>query len=441
VARDHAEQRVSLKEYSLNNVLMEYHFLRSIIFKVLREEAPLTAEESDIINDVIDRGVAHAGQHYMEMSEKKLRESQEHFRLLVEGTAEYVIFMLSPEGEIQTWNPGAERFSGYRAEEVVGKHFSILHIDDEIGVGQPARELRIAIEQGKYAEDRVQVRKDGSSFWASVVITTLYDDRRQIRGFSMVTCDISERKRVENISKEAIRLRDEFLSIASHELKTPLTSLKMQAQMRALNLSRGNFAAFSPERLKKMVSDDTRQIDRISRLIDDMLDISRIHTGKLSANPENFDLYQMTQEVLERYREQIEATGSELGLVHSESAKGYWDRFRLEQVLANLLMNARKYGAGKPIEVSVSREGKWAKLIVRDHGIGIDKANQERIFGRFERAVSPTEISVFGLGLYISKQIVEMHKRSIRVESELGKGSTFTLELPIEAEQGVSHGG
>lgn len=557
VGIEHAEQRINLTNYSLNNVLSEYHLLRRIIFQVLQQDAPLSFTESDMINYVIDRGIAQAGQHYMELSEARLLESQEHFQLLVEGTIEYAIFMLSPEGNVQTWNKGAERIKGYKAEEIIGKHFSIFYPPQAILVGHPAKELKIAAAEGKYEEEGMRVRKDGTSFLANVVINSLRDEHGKIKGYSKVTRDITELKNAEDLfrifansinqlawiadehgwiqwynsrwyeytgtsikdmegwgwqsvhhpevlpkvlekwqgsiasgtpfdmvfplksaageyrsfltrvvpvrdsegrilrwfgtntdiqaqkdietalaeandkAKLALRVRDEFISIASHELKTPLTSLLLQVQMRSRKLLKGELTSITPDQISKMIETDKRQLERISRLIDDMLDVARINTGNLTIHLEHFDLCGLAQEVLDTHHDQFTSMGSKVTLVCCDPVEGTWDRFRIEQAIANLLTNAAKYGSGKEVEVSVAHDNNRAKLIVRDQGMGIATEHLDRIFNRFERAVIPSEVSGLGLGLFITRQIVELHGGTIRVESELGKGSTFIMELPF----------
>ena len=254
---------------------------------------------------------------------------------------------------------------------------------------------------------------------------------QQAKGFFVLGYDVTEKNKNEQALREAIRARDEFLSVASHELKTPLTSLKLQAQLRSRNLEKGNISAFTQEQLNKMVVTDARQIDRLIHLVDDMLDISRINTGKLSIRREQLDLCELTREVLDRFQNQLESTGSTVTLDCGTAVTGNWDRFRLEQVLVNLFTNAMKYGAGTPIQITVSRMGALALLTVRDQGIGIAQENHDRIFQRFERAVSANQVSGLGLGLYIVRQIVEMHGGTIEVESELGKGSTFKVTLPL----------
>ncbi|MEW6056265.1 MAG: PAS domain S-box protein [Bdellovibrionota bacterium] len=232
---------------------------------------------------------------------------------------------------------------------------------------------------------------------------------------------------------KAIQARDDFMSVASHELKTPLTSLKLQTQIRQREISKGNLRRFTPEKLPLLVSEDDKQISRLIRLVDDMLDVSRIQTGKLSLSAEEFDLCDMIQDVLTRLSPQLEAKGCQVTFEAKCVAVGHWDRYRIEQVFINLLTNALKYGVGKPISVNVSAGGGVAHFSVSDHGIGIAEDDQARIFGRFERAVSVNSISGLGVGLYISKRIVEAHGGRIYVQSELGKGSIFTVELPTDA--------
>ncbi len=230
--------------------------------------------------------------------------------------------------------------------------------------------------------------------------------------------------------QQAVQIRDEFMSIASHELKTPLTSLMLQSQMRKRNLRKADPAAFTLERLAKMFDTDERQIQRITRLIDDMLDISRISSGKLSMNIEQFDLCELIRDLVERSSEQFVAAGCLVKFEVCQSAVGSWDRFRIEQVVMNLLTNAMRYGAGKPIVIRVKLDQDRARIVVHNQGRGIAKEDHERIFQRFERAVSGNEISGLGLGLYIVRQIMEAHHGSIRVESELDQGATFIVELP-----------
>lgn len=228
--------------------------------------------------------------------------------------------------------------------------------------------------------------------------------------------------------EEALETRDTFLSIASHELKTPLTSLKLQTE-----LTRRYFSAASslePGRTQKFLDQSEKQIKRITSLVEDMLDTSRIDTGKLTLRPERFDLRVLIQELLPRLAPVMEAAGCEVQFEGGEIIFGNWDRFRLEQVITNLLTNAARYGGGKPVEIRAGVEGPFAVMSVRDHGRGIAKADQDRIFHRFER-ITPNEVSGLGIGLFIVKQVVGLHGGTVLVKSEPGEGSEFTIRLPL----------
>lgn len=254
---------------------------------------------------------------------------------------------------------------------------------------------------------------------------------RIVEGLASQAAVAMDNARLYRNLQESVRARDEFLSIASHELKTPLTSMRLQTQIRARNLENRNLEAFSEDRLRKMVAGDKRQVERLSRLVDDMLDIARISSGKLTFHLERFDLCALVRDVVDRHELQLEMSGCPVELECGGPAEGNWDPFRIEQVLTNLLNNAMSYGAGKPVKVTVERVANSAVLRVTDSGIGIAPENQTRVFERFERAISSRNISGLGLGLYISRHIVEMHGGSIQVESELGTGSTFTVTLPL----------
>jgi PAS domain S-box-containing protein len=249
-----------------------------------------------------------------------------------------------------------------------------------------------------------------------------------------VTDNVVARQKIETLAdelNEALRARDDFLSIASHELKTPLTSLKLRVQLHRKAITLALPKATSLPQIESTVAQTERQVTRLTRLVDDMLDVSRIQSGKLSINKQRFDICELMAEVIERMRSQFEAAKIHVPeFVACAEIFGDWDRMRLEQVLINLLTNAIRYGDGKRIQVGVNSSAGRVALFVRDQGIGIREEMQSIIFNRFERAVGASEISGLGLGLFITRQIVVAHGGTIRVDSEFGKGSTFWVELP-----------
>jgi PAS domain S-box-containing protein len=389
-----------------------------------------------------------------------LSKPEDNLQLFIDAVLDYAIFALDPDGRVMTWNKGAQRLKGYSAQEIIGQHFSIFYTAEDRARRHPQHELKRAALEGKYEEEGWRVRKDGTHFWANVMITAVFDQGKLI-GFSKVTRDLTERKRSEDLLEKrveqrtrelteakgdaerlamrlqvALNSRDEFLSVASHELKTPLTSLKLQAQMRKRILNKPNFKGFSIDELTKMTNDDERQVERLNRLVDDMLDISRISSGKLSLSLEMVDLALLIRETLERFALQLETIGCVVEFQGPPTLVGEWDPYRIEQVFINLLTNAMKYGDGKPILIVAEARGDRVRFSVKDNGMGISKKDQERIFYQFERAVSSSEIGGLGLGLFIADQIVKIHQGKITVKSELGEGATFEVELPLHSQSG-----
>ncbi|WP_019409688.1 hybrid sensor histidine kinase/response regulator [Pseudomonas psychrophila] len=231
--------------------------------------------------------------------------------------------------------------------------------------------------------------------------------------------------------EHAVRMRDDFMSIVSHEVRTPLNGLILETQLRKMHLARNNASAFTMDKMHAMVERDERQIQSLIRLIEDMLDVSRIRTGKLSIRPGEFDLSRAVANLLEVFSPQISAAQSSVNFTADQPVVGQWDEFRIEQVISNLLTNALRYGAKKPIDVTVYTEDDFAVVAVRDNGIGISKDNQQRIFQQFERVSGSHVVAGLGLGLFISEQIVAAHNGKITVQSELGEGALFTIHLPL----------
>jgi signal transduction histidine kinase len=243
----------------------------------------------------------------------------------------------------------------------------------------------------------------------------------------------ADERRARAELQEAVRARDEFLSLASHELKTPLTSLALHAKILESSWERDEDAP--PQAAQRFLEQTHKQTARLSRLINDMLDISRIDSGKLALEREQFDLSALVAEVVGRVQPLLAEAGCEARVQVDEPVVGSWDRFRIDQVVTNLLTNAIRYGEGHPIDIAVRKQGDSAVLQVRDRGRGIASEDHQRIFRKFERAVQGSDASGLGLGLFIVQEVVRGHGGTVRVESRPGEGSTFLVELPVNASQ------
>ena len=239
--------------------------------------------------------------------------------------------------------------------------------------------------------------------------------------------DETAREAAERELRSVIEARDEFFSVATHELKDPLFSIQLSLQLlRHATEKQGPV----PPHVAHHLDVCGRQSDRLARIIDNLLDVSRIQGNRLRLDPEVIDLSELAREALTRLRETARSAGSELSLDAHGPVIGYFDRLKLDQVLSNLLANAMKYGAGRPVVVRVREEGSAAVVEVEDHGPGVAPADHERIFARFERASGWHQKESLGLGLYIVRSIAEAHGGTVTVRSELGRGATFTLTLP-----------
>jgi PAS domain S-box-containing protein len=383
-------------------------------------------------------------------AQEALRLNEERFRLLIEGVKDYAIFMLDTTGYIITWNSGAQLIKGYAADEIIGQHFSIFYPPEDVHNGKPESELRIATLEGKYEEEGWRVRKDGSRFWANVLITALFDQHGELRGFGKVTRDMTERKLAEEQQEQlwaqerqlilereerarmesAMRQRDMFLAVLAHELRTPLTSLLGNAQ---LLLRRGRHDHTLTERDQRHVEVIVSQSERLNEMVSLQLDISRLHTGQLLVERQPVDVAAVVRLVVE---EVLPMVTMHTVTYHGPDAPVLveGDRLRLFQVLQNLVQNAIKYSpAGGTVQLTVEARDTTAQIAVKDEGIGIPQAELPRLFQRFYRAtnVDAQRIGGLGVGLYVVKELVTLHGGTVEVESEEGQGSTFIITLPL----------
>jgi PAS domain S-box-containing protein len=359
-----------------------------------------------------------------------LRESEERFRLLVEGVQEYAIFMLDPEGKVTSWNRGAEMIKGYAASEIIGSHFSRFYPQEAILQGKPAWELETATRYGSVEEEGWRVRKDGSRFWANVVITALRDKEGDLRGFAKVTRDMTERRRVEQL-EQADRQKDEFLALLAHELRNPLAPIRTALEV----LRRRDVPAPALDQAGLLAE---RQLRNMARLLDDLLDVSRIREGRIELRKEPLNVSTLLRAAADAARPLMDERRHDF--VVDDPANDIWvegDGVRLEQVLGNLLNNAAKYTEpGGEIRLSANSNDGNVLIRVQDTGIGIEPLMVSRVFDLFVQAERRTELSAggVGVGLSLARKLVELHGGRVEAFSAgAGRGAEFIVRLPTTA--------
>src|SRR4051812_1079865 len=369
-------------------------------------------------------------------AEERLRASEEQFRLLIDRVEEYAIYLLDPNGRVATWNAGAEKIKGFTADEIVGKNFACFYTADDVAAGRPQYNLEAAARLGHVRDEGLRVRKDGTTFYADVVITALRDKMGRLRGFSKVTRDMTDQIRSREIEAEkmaalkANAAKDEFLAKLSHELRTPLTPALAAASFMAENL------AELPEKFSEDIHLIRRNVQLEARLIDDLLDLTRISTGKIELHQQRVDAHAVGRDALIMARSDIHRKGLSVTTHWDAKQHHVWaDPVRLEQVFWNLINNAVKFtGPGGEITIQTWNENEELMFAIIDTGIGIEPTKQESIFDAFEQGDRGTarQFGGLGLGLAICKNLVELHGGAIAVNSRgRGFGTTATVKLQL----------
>ncbi len=364
-----------------------------------------------------------------------LRQSEERFRLMMESVVEYAILMLDPNGHVVSWNAGAERIKGYRTEEIVGKHFSQFYTPEDIASGKPSHELEVATAEGQCQDEGWRVRKDGSKFWANVLITALRDDSGALRGFAKVSRDLTAQKLVTDALKQAKeaaeqsnKFKDQFLSTMSHELRTPLNAVLGFSDL----LGEERYGSLNERQLRYVTHIHTGG-EHLLRLINDILDLSKIEAGRLELAIENVPVERTIREVLDALRPLADKKSQTLSHEADPTIAVRADSSRLRQVLINLVGNAIKFTpAGGRIELRGRRVDGKVRLQVSDNGPGIPLEEKKRIFEAFHRLSQAGNTQEgTGLGLAITQRLVELHGAELELESQPGQGSCFYFSLPF----------
>ncbi|MEO7327803.1 MAG: PAS domain-containing sensor histidine kinase [Minicystis sp.] len=376
-----------------------------------------------------------------DLSELKAAEEEaQRFRLLVESVMDYGIFILDPTGHVATWNVGAERLKGYAAKEILGKHFSVFYPPEDVAAGKCELELKEAARLGRFEDEGWRVRKDGSRFWANVVITALHS-HGELVGFAKVTRDLTERREIEQrrlhvAAKEAAmaelarvqEFHERFISLLGHDLRNPLAAIDMGADLLRMQ-------AKSEPSIMKVVNRIRGSSRRLSRMIEQVLDLTRSRLGGgIVMAPQPMELCDMLAAIIDEMR----LAHPLRNIVYTRSApiEGTWDLDRLGRVFANLVGNALQHGSkDTAVTIETHHDGEAVHIDVHNHGTPIPEPIRVGLFNPFrrgERDSRTKETEGLGLGLYISREIALAHGGDIHVRSTASEGTTFRVTLPMD---------
>jgi PAS domain S-box-containing protein len=401
-------------------------FWANVIITALHDPTGALVGFGKVTRDLTERKTA----------EEQRRVNDERFGLLVDSVKDYALFILDPKGHVASWNPGAERIKGYKAAEIIGSHFSRFYPESEARAGKCEYELEVAARDGRFEDEGWRVRKDGSQFWANVVISAVRDDLGKLVGYSKVTRDLTERRRIDEetaarkAAEQASRTKDEFLAMLGHELRNPLAPIVSAIQLLKL---RGDKTAAREYQVLE------RQVKQMVRLVDDLLDVSRISRGKIELKTTRFDLRDALAKATEIALPLFEQKHHDFSVsVPPYSLVVEGDDARLTQVFANLLNNAAKYTPeGGRIVLTVRHSKTHIVVEVQDNGIGIDPALLPRVFELFVQGYQDASRAEggLGIGLTLVRSLVMLHGGEVEARSAGPQaGSTFTVRLPLVEE-------
>ncbi len=374
-------------------------------------------------------------------AEEALRRSEARFRVLVNRVYDYAIFMLAPDGTILSWNTGAERINGYSAEEAVGKHFSILYSAEDLALGRPELELGNALKTGHCEEEGWRIRKDGSRFWANASVTAMRDDEGMLLGFAKISRDLTDRKRIEDalqhakeLAEASTRAKSTFLATMSHELRTPMTGVLGMIELLQTN----------PPPAETQLFLDTLRSSAVSLMtvLGDILDLSKIEADRIILETVDFNVFDLVSTILTLFMPQASSKGLTLKFSATFTREYSYvrgDPNRLRQVLSNLINNAIKFTQNGSVELIAeapsAEDSLFWRFEIRDTGIGMTHEERERVFDSFSQADVSTarRFGGTGLGLTISKRIVEIMGGEIGATSTVGIGSSFWARVPLQS--------
>jgi PAS domain S-box-containing protein len=369
-----------------------------------------------------------------QQAEEKLVESEHRFQTLINGTTDLAIFMIDDKGCILDWYAGAHNIKGYRKEEVIGKSISIFYTPESIAAGEPGHNLQITADQGSFQTEGWRLRKDGSRFWADVLITAVYDKDGKVQGFTKVTRDFSLRKKMQDEIKymlqtemELSRMKSDFVSMASHEFRTPLSTIAS-----SISLIEKYRTTETQDNRDKHIKRIKFAVSEMVVMLEEFLSLEKIEQGKVRVRNENFDLKDLSEQTIARFNTTLKAEQF-ISYTHSGKEEVCFDATFISHILNNFLSNAIKYSPeGTHIILESFVNQNTITIRITDHGFGISPEDQKHLFERFFRASNTGNIKGTGLGLHIVKRYTDLLGGTIEVNSEIDKGSVFTVTMPFE---------
>jgi PAS domain S-box-containing protein len=362
-------------------------------------------------------------------AEKRLIEIEHRFQVLINGTKDLAIFMIDEKGYIMSWYEGAHRIKGYTREEIIGKHISIFYTPEDIANKEPERNLKAAVQQESFETEGWRVRKDGSRFWADVLITAVYNDEGKLQGFTKVTRDFTLHKKAEDEIKNALQkekelneMKSNFVSMASHEFRTPLSTVLSSVSLLELYKT-----PETQDKRNKHIQRIKSAVNEMVSTLEEFLSLEKIEEGKTQVKNEIFNLKNLAEHVQTKFQTDLK-TGQTIKYKHDGKEEVCLDEGFINHILTNLISNAIKYSpADSEIFFQTTVDSEAAVLTVKDNGIGISQKDQQYLFQRFFRASNTGGIKGTGLGLHIVKRYIDLMGGIIHLKSELNKGTQITV--------------
>jgi PAS domain S-box-containing protein len=346
-------------------------------------------------------------------AERAPRSSEERFRFMVDNVRDYAIITLDRDGRVATWNRGAQEIKGWRADEIIGQHFSRFYPEEHVRSGKSERELEIAAREGRYEEEGWRVRKDGSRFWASVVMNAIHDESGQLVGFIKVTRNLTERREAAG---------ELFIGILGHDLRNPLNAISMAARLLKNKIGRSD---------PKVVDRISSSAERMTNMVDQLLDLTRHRLGGgITVDKKDCDLSEIVSTIVDELR--LVHPDRKIAWTPRTDSQCAWDPGRMAQVISNLVGNALEHSPStSPVTVRLDSTSNEVILSVHNEGPAIPDELLPDIFNPYRRnPVRSTGSKGLGLGLYITQQLVQAHGGRIEVQSTEKDGTTFKVLMP-----------